>query len=96
VLVFLMSIIVVGVVATIGIPLELFPRGYTGQNLRVFVPWQDAPVQEVLQKITLPLEEELSTVRGSTVSIRFPPRARPGFPALQARHRHGCRLPGGS
>lgn len=64
VLVCLMSIIVVGVVATVGIPLELFPRGYTGQNLRVFVPWQDAPVEEVLQKITLPLEEELSTVRG--------------------------------
>ena len=64
VLVFLLSIIVVGVVATLGIPLELFPRGYTGQNLRVFVPWRDAPVQEVLQKITLPLEEEVSTVRG--------------------------------
>lgn len=64
VLVFLLSIIVVGIVATTGIPLELFPRGYTGQNLRVFVPWQDAPVQEVLHKITLPLEEELGTVRG--------------------------------
>ena len=57
VLVFLLSIIVVGIVATLGIPLELFPRGYTGQNLRVFVPWQDAPVQEVLRKITLPIEE---------------------------------------
>lgn len=64
VLVLFMSIIVVGVVATVGIPLELFPRGYTGYHLRVFVPWQDAPVQEVLQKVTLPLEEELSTVRG--------------------------------
>jgi HAE1 family hydrophobic/amphiphilic exporter-1 len=64
VLVFLLSIIVVGVVATVGLPTELFPRGYTGHSLRVFVPWSDAPVQEVLQKITLPLEEELSTVRG--------------------------------
>jgi HAE1 family hydrophobic/amphiphilic exporter-1 len=64
VLVLFLSVIVVGVVATVGIPLELFPRGYTGHNLRVFVPWQDAPVEEVLQKITLPLEEELSTVRG--------------------------------
>lgn len=64
VLVLLMSVLVVGVVATTGIPLELFPRGYTGQNLRVFVPWQDAPVAEVLQKLTLPLEEELSSVRG--------------------------------
>ncbi len=64
VLVLFMSIIVVGLVATIGIPLELFPRGYTSEHLYVFVPWPDAPVQEVLQKITLPLEEELSTVRG--------------------------------
>jgi HAE1 family hydrophobic/amphiphilic exporter-1 len=64
VLVLLMSVVVVGVVATIGIPLELFPRGYTGHTLRVFVPWQDAPAEEVLNKLTLPLEEELSTVRG--------------------------------
>jgi hydrophobic/amphiphilic exporter-1 (mainly G- bacteria), HAE1 family len=64
VLVLLLAILVVGVVAMIGIPLELFPRGYTGQNLMVFVPWQNAPTQEVLDKITLPLEEELSTVRG--------------------------------
>ena len=33
-------------------------------NLHVWVPWPDAPVQEVLNKITLPLEEEVSTVRG--------------------------------
>ena len=64
VLVLLLSIVVVGVVATVGIPLELFPRGYTGQSLFVFVPWPNAPTQEVLDKITLPLEEELSTVRG--------------------------------
>jgi hydrophobic/amphiphilic exporter-1 (mainly G- bacteria), HAE1 family len=64
VLVLFLTILVVGAVATIGIPLELFPRGYTGQNLMVFIPWQNAPTQEVLDKITLPMEEELSTVRG--------------------------------
>jgi HAE1 family hydrophobic/amphiphilic exporter-1 len=64
VLVLLLALIVVGVIATVGIPVELFPRGYTGQNLMVFVPWQNAPSQEVLDKITLPLEEELSTVKG--------------------------------
>ena len=64
VLVLLMAIVVVGLVAGIGIPVELFPRGFTGQHLMVFVPWQNAPTQEVLDKITLPLEEELSTVRG--------------------------------
>jgi hypothetical protein len=54
VLVALMSVVVVGVVATLGIPLELFPRGYTGHNLGVWVPWQDAPVQEVLTRSPCP------------------------------------------
>jgi len=64
VLVLLMSIVVVGIVATLGVPVELFPRGFTSQRLFVAVPWQNAPTQEVLDKITLPLEEELSTVHG--------------------------------
>jgi HAE1 family hydrophobic/amphiphilic exporter-1 len=64
VLVLLMSFVVVGLVATVGIPVELFPRGFTAQSLFVGVPWQNAPTQEVLDKITLPLEEELSTVHG--------------------------------
>jgi HAE1 family hydrophobic/amphiphilic exporter-1 len=64
VLVMLMSIVVVGFVATVGIPVELFPRGFTAQSLFVGVPWQNAPTPEVLDKITLPLEEELSTVHG--------------------------------
>jgi HAE1 family hydrophobic/amphiphilic exporter-1 len=64
ILVMFLSILVVGGVAMVSIPLEIFPRGYTGQNLRVYVPWYNAPSQEVLEKITYPLEEELSTVRG--------------------------------
>jgi HAE1 family hydrophobic/amphiphilic exporter-1 len=43
---------------------ELFPRGFTSESLFVWVPWQNAPTQEVLDKIAKPLEEELSTVRG--------------------------------
>ena len=64
VLVLLASILVVGVVASLGIPLELFPSGFTSQNLRVFVPWTDAPPEEVAEKILVPLEDELSTVKG--------------------------------
>lgn len=64
ILVMFVSILVVGAIATQSIPLELFPRGYTASSLRVVVPWQDAPPQEMLDKITLPLEEELSTVKG--------------------------------
>ncbi|MGA1237458.1 MAG: efflux RND transporter permease subunit [Limisphaerales bacterium] len=64
VLVILLSILVVGLIATTGIPLEIFPRGYTGSHLHVYVPWPNAPTEEVLDEITLPLEEELSTARG--------------------------------
>ena len=63
VLVFLMTIIVVGVIASLGIPLETFPRGFEFPAVHVSVPWKDAPAQAVMDKITLPLEEELSTVR---------------------------------
>ncbi|MEE8218005.1 MAG: efflux RND transporter permease subunit, partial [Vicinamibacteria bacterium] len=64
VLVLLASLIVVGVVATVGIPLELIPSGFTPPFLAVSVPWADAPAQDVLEKVILPLEDELSTVRG--------------------------------
>ncbi|HIL69765.1 MAG TPA: efflux RND transporter permease subunit, partial [Verrucomicrobia bacterium] len=61
--VMLLTIIVVGVIAGLGIPHELFPKGYESKFLMVYVPWQNAVTQEVLDKVTLPLEEELSTVK---------------------------------
>jgi HAE1 family hydrophobic/amphiphilic exporter-1 len=64
VLVLLASMIVVGLVAAIGIPLELIPSGFSPPFLAVNVPWRDAPAQEVLEKVVMPLEDELSTVRG--------------------------------
>ena len=64
VLMILATIVVLGTVATISIPVELFPSGFEGPFLGVRVPWRDAPPKEVLDKIALPLEEELSTVAG--------------------------------
>jgi len=64
VLVMLVTIVVLGTVATIGIPLELIPSGLEHPSLGVVVPWRDAPAQETLDKIVRPLEEELSTVAG--------------------------------
>lgn len=64
VLVLLLAILVLGVVSTAGIPLELIPRGYTNPSLQVLVPWRDAPTEEVLEKIGLPVEEELASVGG--------------------------------
>ena len=64
VLVLLASMVVVGVVAALRIPLELIPSGFSPPFLAVNVPWRDAPAQEVLEKVIMPLEDELSTVRG--------------------------------
>jgi len=64
VLVLLASMVVVGLVSALGIPLELIPSGFSPPFLAVNVPWRDAPAQEVLEKVVMPLEDELSTVRG--------------------------------
>ncbi|MCB1055692.1 MAG: efflux RND transporter permease subunit [Acidobacteria bacterium] len=64
VLVLIATILVVGLVAAVGIPLETFPQGFTAPFLNVVVPWPDALPEEVLDKIVKPLEDELSTVRG--------------------------------
>jgi HAE1 family hydrophobic/amphiphilic exporter-1 len=64
VIVLMLSALVVGAVASMGIPLELIPRGYEVPQLVVRTQWRDAPPREVLDKVVLPLEEELSTVRG--------------------------------
>ena len=58
------AVLVMGLVAALSLPIELIPSGYSSPFLRVTVPWRDAPPQELLDKITIPLEEELATVRG--------------------------------
>ncbi|NNF07952.1 MAG: efflux RND transporter permease subunit, partial [Candidatus Eisenbacteria bacterium] len=64
VLVLLATALVIGAVSTASVPVELFPQGFESPFLSLFIPWRDAPPQEVLEKIVEPLEEELSTVRG--------------------------------
>ncbi len=86
VLVMLLTALVLGVVAITAIPIELIPSGFSEPFLRVYAPWQDAPPQEVLDKITLPLEEELSTVRGLENMFSF---ARTGFGQVFLSFKHG-------
>ncbi len=64
VFVIMATALVVGVVATLGIPLELIPSGFDSPRIVVRADWRDAPAEEVLEKVVLPLEDELSTVRG--------------------------------
>lgn len=86
VLVFIASTVVVGLVATLAIPLELLPRGFNAPHLGVSVPWRDAPPEEVLEKIVLPLEEELATVRGLD---RLDSTAVPGFGRISLAFKPG-------
>ena len=64
VLVLMMTGVVVGLVSATGIPLELVPSGYDAPTLTVMAPWRDAPPADMMDKIVLPLEEELSTIGG--------------------------------
>lgn len=64
VLVLFVTALVVGGVAAIGIPLELIPKGFESPFLGVYVPYRETPAQEVQEKITIPLEEELSSLKG--------------------------------
>ena len=59
-----LTIIIVGLIASSRLKLELLPEGFEGGSLSVRVPWNAAVPQEVMEKLALPLEEELSTVRG--------------------------------
>ncbi|HVS14155.1 MAG TPA: efflux RND transporter permease subunit [Thermoanaerobaculia bacterium] len=86
VLVLVATFVVLGVVATLSIPLELIPSGYTESFLRVAAPWPDAPPQEVLDKVVLPLEAELSTVGGLSDVFSF---ARVGWGQVFLTFKHG-------
>ncbi|MFQ5719796.1 MAG: efflux RND transporter permease subunit, partial [Acidobacteriota bacterium] len=74
VVVLLLTAIVIGLVAIAGIPVELIPSGFTAPTLFVQVPWPDAPPREVDEKITLPLQNELSSVKGldALISVSRP------------------------
>lgn len=55
------SVLVLGVVAVLNIPLELIPAGLSAPFLSVEVPYSNATAQDVEDKITRPLEQELAT-----------------------------------
>ncbi len=86
VLMILLTLVVLGTVATVSIPLELFPSGFTGPFLSVQVPWRDAPSQEMLEKVILPLEEELSTLAGIDKLNSY---ARTGFGMCSLQFKQG-------
>ena len=86
VLVLFLTTLVVGAVAASKIPVELIPSGYSEPFLSVYIPWESAPSREVLDKVTLPLEEELATVRGIDVLFSV---SRTGMGRAFMRFKHG-------
>ncbi len=59
-----LTILAVGLIATNRLPLEMNPRGIEGHYIQVNARWNVGVPPETMDKIGLPLEEELSTVRG--------------------------------
>ena len=59
-----LTILAVGMIAVSRLPLEKYPRGWEGHHIRIRTGWNSGVAQESLEKIGLPMEEELSTVRG--------------------------------
>ena len=55
------SVLVLGTVAALDIPLELIPTGFSNPSLNVSVAFPDATPQDVEEQITIPLETSLST-----------------------------------
>ena len=64
VFVFFLTILAVGLIAVGKLPLEKFPKGQDYNYIRIRTGWSSGVAEEAMQKIGLPMEEELSTVRG--------------------------------
>jgi len=66
-----LTILAVGMIAVSRLPLEKYPRGHEGHYMRIRTGWDSGVAQEAMEKIGLPMEEELSTVRGiSSIDTR--------------------------
>ena len=61
-LVTFITLIVVGVIAYRKIPLQLMPEGLVQQRLEVIIPNPGASAEENLEKVTVPVEEQLRTL----------------------------------
>ncbi len=60
----LLTILAVGLISASRLPLEMNPRGMEGHYISIRVNWNVGVPQETLDKIGIPMEEELSTVKG--------------------------------
>tara|TARA_B100001250_G_scaffold206139_1_gene176958 strand:+ start:6856 stop:10002 length:3147 start_codon:yes stop_codon:yes gene_type:complete len=64
VLVLFLTILAIGLISTNRLPLEMEPKGSEGHGIYVRTAWRSGVPMESMEKIGIPMEEELSTVRG--------------------------------
>ena len=64
VLVLFLTILAIGFISTNRLPLEMEPKGSEGHGIYVRTAWRSGVPMESMEKIGIPMEEELSTVRG--------------------------------
>ena len=69
VFVLFLTILAIGMIAVNRLPLEKYPKGQEGHYMRIRTGWDSGVAQEAMEKIGLPMEEELSTVRLSLIHI---------------------------
>ncbi|MBE2216264.1 MAG: efflux RND transporter permease subunit, partial [Opitutaceae bacterium] len=62
VMMILFSMLVVGVIAYIRIPIELFPEGFEEKSLIVFVPVPNATPKDVEETVARPIEDIIGTI----------------------------------
>ncbi len=71
VLMLLCSILVIGVIAKLGVPLILFPPGIVAGSISVSVPVPESTPQEVMEQVAVPAEELFRTIPGTTKISSF-------------------------
>ena len=59
-----LALCTLGIISWSRIPLELFPSGFSEQNLWVVIPYADGQPRETEEKVTLPIEDSLSDLEG--------------------------------
>jgi HAE1 family hydrophobic/amphiphilic exporter-1 len=57
-------VLVVGVIATVRIPLQMMPSGFSPPFLWVWIPYEDSTPVETEARIVKPIEDQVSTVPG--------------------------------
>ncbi len=62
VIMILLALLVVGLISYLRIPIALFPEGYEGKSLGVFIPYNNATPKDIEEKLARPVEEIIGTI----------------------------------